>query len=322
MTKELYRTNKGQYILGDVNEALNSKLLSKYHGKVNLILTSPPFPLVKKKEYGNLQGQEYVDWMTLTINNCLDFLSEDGSLVIEIGNAWEPGRPTISTVPMEALLNIKKETGLFLCQEIIVHNPARLPSPIEWVNKQRSRLKDSWTRVWWFSKTPTPKASNLDVLKEYSKSMKSVLDKKKYNSGIRPSGHKVGEKSFLKNHGGSISPSFLDFSQKYLFDVYNSSISLSNSGHQKDYQAHCDAFAIKRHPARMQSTLVDFFIHFLTEEDDLVMDIFAGSNTTGWRSEELNRKWIGIERDWEYGIGSVGRFDDLRKDFALNKYVK
>lgn len=322
MTTELYSTGRGQYFRGDVNETLKSKTLKKYKGKINLILTSPPFPLVKKKEYGNLVGQEYIDWMTETASNCLDFLTEDGSLVIEIGNAWEAGQPTISTIPMEALLSIKKTTGLFLCQEIIVHNPARLPSPVEWVNIQRSRLKDSWTRVWWLSKTPNPKASNLNVLREYSNSMKSILKNKKYNSGKRPSGHKLGDKSFLQNNGGSISPSFLDFAQKYLFDSDNSSISLSNSANQKDYQNHCDHFALKRHPARMQSTLVDFFIHFLTEENDTVMDIFAGSNTTGWRSEELNRKWIGIERDWEYGLGSIGRFPELRKDFSPEKYVK
>lgn len=322
MIRQLYNTSHGEYYLGDVNEALQSKDLTKYKERVNLILTSPPFPLVKKKEYGNLEGQEYIEWMTTTVQNCLDFLTEDGSLVIEIGNAWEAGSPTISTIPMEALLNIKKTTGLYLCQEIIVHNPSRLPSPVEWVNKKRSRLKDSWTRVWWFSKSPHPKASNLDVLKEYSESMKSILKTKKYNAGQRPSGHKVGTTSFLKNHGGAISPSFLDFTQKYLFNTFNSSLSLSNSGQQKNYQNHCDNNAIKRHPARMQSSLVDFFLHFLTEEEDIVMDIFAGSNTTGWRCQELKRHWVGIERDWEYGIGSVGRFPELSSKFDIKQYVK
>ena len=321
MIKKLYDTSHGEYFLGDVNEALQSVKLSKYHKKINLILTSPPFPLLKKKEYGNLEGQEYIDWMTETVVNCIDFLTDDGSIVVEIGNAWESGQPTISTVPMEALLNIKKTTGLHLCQEIIVHNPARLPSPVEWVNIERSRLKDSWTRVWWFSKTPNPKATNIKVLKEYSASMKSILKKKQYNSGERPSGHKIGATSFLKDHGGAISPSFIDFTQKYLFNSLNSSISLSNSGQQKQYQKHCDDNAIKRHPARMQSTLVDFFIHFLTEENDIVMDIFAGSNTTGWRSQELNRQWVGLERDWNYGIGSVGRFSELVAKFDLKNYV-
>lgn len=321
MIRTLYSTSHGEYFLGDVNEALQSKKLLKFKNNVNLILTSPPFPLLKKKEYGNLEGQEYIDWMTTTIINCMDYLTENGSIVIEIGNAWEAGQPTISTIPMEALLNIKARTGLHLCQEIIVHNPARLPSPVEWVNRKRSRLKDSWTRVWWFSKTPHPKATNLSVLKEYSDSMKSILKKKKYNSGQRPSGHKIGETSFLKNHGGAISPSFLDFNQKYLFNTLNASMSLSNSGQQKDYQNHCDEHALKRHPARMQSSLVDFFVHFLTDEGDTIMDIFAGSNTTGWRSQELNRKWVGIERDWEYGIGSLGRFPSLSKNFEIKDFI-
>lgn len=320
MCRKLYQTGLGKYYLGDVNSTLRSTILDEYQGKINLILTSPPFPLVKKKEYGNLEGQDYIEWMTETVQNSLKYLSEDGSLVIEIGNAWNLGEPTISTIPMEALLNIKKSTGLYLCQEIIVHNPSRLPSPVEWVNKKRNRLKDSWTRVWWFSKTPYPKATNLKVLKEYSNSMRSVLKNKKYNSGLRPSGHRVGEKSFLQNNGGAISPSFLNFAEKYLFNSFNSSISLSNSGQQSQYQKHCDKFGLKRHPARMQSTLVDFFIHFLTDENDIVMDVFAGSNTTGWRSEVLNRRWVSIEREWEYGMGSIGRFEQLSENFSFEKY--
>lgn len=320
MTRKLYETHCGEFYLGDVNDSLKSKLLEKYKGKINLILTSPPFPLVSKKEYGNLEGNDYINWMVSTIENCMGFLTTNGSIVIEIGNAWEPGHPTVSTVPMEALLEVKKSTGLYLCQEIIVHNPSRLPSPVEWVNKERTRLKDSWTRVWWLSKTPNPKSSNLNVLLEYSIEMQKIIKTQKYNSGKRPSGHDVNAKSFLKNNGGSISPSFLDFSQKYLFNL-NSSLRISNSAQQKGYQTHCDKFGIKRHPARMQSALVDFFLHLLTEEDDFVMDIFAGSNTTGWRSQELKRNWIALERDWDYGIGSIGRFPELSKDFSFKSYL-
>ena len=62
-------------------------------------------------------------------------LTETGSIIIEIGNAWNPGEPTYSTLPIETLIEFKNRCDLYLCQEFIYFNPARLPGPIEWVNK-------------------------------------------------------------------------------------------------------------------------------------------------------------------------------------------
>lgn len=306
----LYTTSRGHLYTGDVLETLRKvKDFEKFRGKVNLIFTSPPFPLVKEKAYGNLKGEEYMNWMVEVSKELAGFLTEDGSMVIEIGNAWNPGEPTLSTVPMETLLRIKKETGLHLCQEIICHNPSRLPSPVQWVNIERSRLKDSYTRLWWFSKSVRPKANNLRVLKEYSDQMKGIIEKKKYNAGKRPSGYSIGSTSFLKDNGGSISASFISESDQFIFqDVLNASLIFSNSATEKKYRDYCISKNIKVHPARMSPKLVDFFIHFLTDEGDTVLDPFAGSNTTGWRSEINQRNWIGIERDRSYAIASQSRF--------------
>ncbi|WP_134946848.1 DNA methyltransferase [Salmonella enterica] len=42
---------------------------------------------------------------------------------------------------------------------------------------------------------------------------------------------------------------------------------------------------IKPHPARMNKGIVNFFIDFLTDENDLIFDPFGGSNTTGFCAE-------------------------------------
>ena len=104
----------------------------------------------------------------------------------------------------------RKTPKLHLCQHVICHNPARLPSPAEWVNVQRIRLKDSFTHVWWMSRSKNPKADNRNVLNPYGKDMKKLLRTKHYNSGTRPSGHVISEKGFLTDHGGSISANVIE----------------------------------------------------------------------------------------------------------------
>jgi len=287
-----YSTAFGEMYNMKVEEYL-SDFSYELKGKVNLIFTSPPFPLNRKKSYGNYTGEEYLEWLKVVSVSLSELLTEDGSIVIEIGNNWEKGVPIFSTLPMEALLEFKKASNLYLCQEFIVYNPSRLPTPIEWVNKRRIRVKDSFTRVWWLSKTPFPKANNRNVLVEYSKSMRKLLKTNKYNSGKRPSEHKIGEKSFFSNNGGSIAPNVL---------------TISNTNSNDKYIKYCKQNNLILHPARMPKELPEFFIKFLTEENDLVFDPFAGSNTTGEVAESLSRNWIAVESQKSYFEGSRGRF--------------
>src|SRR5437870_205803 len=105
----LYKTKLGSLYCGTAETILASSDLQKFHGKVQLVFTSPPFPLNRKKNYGNMEGKEYVKWLSELAVDLVKFLTPDGSLVIELGNAWEKGRPTMSTLSLEALLAIKKK---------------------------------------------------------------------------------------------------------------------------------------------------------------------------------------------------------------------
>src|SRR2546428_11167042 len=58
-----YKTMRGAMYRGFAEDVLRSAQAKKYRGKVQLILTSPPFPLNRKKKYGNRQGDEYVQWL-------------------------------------------------------------------------------------------------------------------------------------------------------------------------------------------------------------------------------------------------------------------
>jgi len=164
---EVYRTPLGRMLLGQIEDALSSPRFERIQGKVSLVFTSPPFPLVSKKRYGNKTGQAYVQWLKALAPKLCKLLKPDGSIVIELGNAWVRGSPVMSTLPLEALLAFKKAGRLQLCQHIICHNPARLPGPAAWVNVERIRLKDSYTHVWWMSRSAKPKADNRRVLTPY-----------------------------------------------------------------------------------------------------------------------------------------------------------
>lgn len=300
-----YATPGGRLFVGDAADVLASKPASSARGQVQLVFTSPPFPLCREKRYGNLRGEEYTRWLAGFAKPLADYLTPTGSIVIELGNGWEAGRPTVSTASLKALLAFQEAAGLHLCQEFIGYNPARLPTPAEWVTVRRIRVKDAYTRLWWLSPTPHPKADNRRVLTAYSDSMKKLLQKGTYNGGARPSGHHVGHKSFLKQNGGAIPPNVLIPPAD---DLPATVIPISNTGSRSQYLDACRAMNVVGHPARMSEALVDFFVRFLTDPGDLVLDPFAGSNTTGAVAESLGRRWIGIERDEEYARASRARF--------------
>jgi DNA modification methylase len=305
--EKAYSTKIGTMWQGKIESALKNQALISQVGKVDLIFTSPPYPLIKKKEYGNKVGEEYLDWLRSLAPKLTELLSPTGSIVIELGNAWVPGRPEMSTLPVRSLLAFQEAADLHLCQHLIWQNPARLPSPAQWVNIERSRLKDSFTHVWWLGKNERPKADNRRVLVPYGKDMKKLLEKQAYNSGKRPSGHVISSKGFLKNHGGAISSSVL-----YPEDtdrIPNSLLEYANTNWDNNYSAFCKEHDLPAHPARMPMALAAFMIQFLTEPGDLVLDPFAGSNTTGATAESLDRKWISIEAQAAYVEGSRSRFE-------------
>lgn len=288
-----YKTRLGTMYVSTVEQLIDSKVGHRLKGSVQLIFTSPPFPLNRKKRYGNKTGDAYLKWLSDLAPHLVDLLTPDGSIVMELGNAWEPGKPVMSTLALRAMLEFLETAQLNLCQQFICHNPARLPSPAQWVNVERIRVKDSFTYVWWMSPSERPKADNRKVLTPYKKDMQNLLETGSYNGGLRPSGHRIGETSFVKDNGGAIPPSVLE---------------IANTSSGNDYRRYCRDHAIVAHPAPMQPGLAEFFVKFLTDEGDLVLDPFGGSNTTGAVAEQLARRWVATEPSAEYVEGSKGRF--------------
>ncbi len=301
--KPLYRTRLGQAIVGDSLILLDGI----EPNSIDLVITSPPFALQRKKDYGNKDQKEYVDWLLGFISKVKRVLRETGSFVLDLGGAYEKGLPVRSIYNYRILVRACDELGLRLAEEFFWFNPAKLPSPIEWVNKRKIRVKDAVNTIWWFSKSDFPKADVRKVLVPYSDRMQQLLKNasKFYKPKSRPSGHDISS-AFDRDNGGAI-PSNL--------------LAIPNTESNSKYMRHCKMAGVEYHPARFPLELPTFFIQFLTDPGDLVLDIFAGSNTTGEAAENLDRKWIAIEMEHSYLAASAFRFvDELNSQEARGLY--
>jgi DNA modification methylase len=319
-----FKTKNGVFYKGDAVSIL--KNFKQLRGKIQLIITSPPFPLNNKKSYGNLRGEKYLKWFTSLAPLFAEMLTPDGSVVIEIGNAWEEGRPVQSLLPLQSLMGFlgNQEARFRLCQEFICYNPSRLPSPAAWVTTKRMRTVDSYTHVWWMAKTDYPKADNGRVLRPYSNSMKALLARQKFNAGKRPSEHVISEDGFLKDCGGSIAHNFFEIDSldpKREHRLPNA-FSFSNTSSNDYFSRVCKKRNIVPHPARMPMGLAAFFIQFLTDRGNLVLDPFAGTNTTGYTAQRLGRKWVAIEAKKEYATQARIRFQDPAFKTQLKRKIK
>ena len=280
---------------------------------IDLVMTSPPFALQREKTYGNVDQEAYVDWLFAFCEKVYRVLSPTGSFVIDLGGAYQSKRPVRSLYNYRILIKLCDELDFRLAEEFFWHNPSKLPSPIEWVNKRKIRAKDSVNTVWWLSKTDYPKANVSQVLVPYSDRMKKLHEnpEKYYKPKERPSGHDIG-KNFATDNGGAIPSNLLQ---------------IPNTESNSRYIQLCKAAGISPHPARFPQKLPAFFINFLTEPGDKVLDIFAGSNTTGFSAEISQRQWLAFEQSKEYLSASAFRFlapDDSNDEATLlfEKLVK
>lgn len=288
----LYTTKYGAAYVGDSLELLDC--ISS--DSIDLVITSPPFALLREKSYGNVEQAAYIDWLFAFCKKVYRVLAPQGSFVIDLGGAYQTKRPVRSLYNYRILIKLCDELDLRLAEEFFWYNPSKLPSPIEWVNKRKIRAKDSVNTVWWLSKTDNPKANVSNVLVPYSERMKKLHKdpNKYYKPKERPSGHDIGT-SFAIDNGGAIPSNLLQ---------------IPNTESNSQYIQLCKAVNIPAHPARFPQKLPMFFINFLTEPGDIVLDIFAGSNTTGAAAEALQRHWIAFEQNQSYLAASAFRFVD------------
>ena len=229
----LYTTQLGQAYVGDSLDLLPRLSADS----VDLVITSPPFALQRQKEYGNETEDAHVDWLLQFAEPVKRVLKPTGSFVLDLGGAYQSGRPVRSLYNFRVMLRLCDEHGFRLAEEFFWHNPAKLPSPIEWVNKRKIRAKDSVNTVWWFAKADFPKADVRRVLaplradEETAGKPRELLPPE-----TSPSGHDISGR-FASDNGGAIPSNLLQ---------------IPNTESNSAYQRHYATVGVKLHPARFR----------------------------------------------------------------------
>ena len=140
--------------------------------------------------------------------------------------------------------------------------------------------------------------------------MERLIRTQKYNRGPRPSGWIASEK-WGRDNGGAIPPNFLtEDGLAGLFNVLVESNTSSNDPMRRALREE----GVKAHPAIFPLSLPEFFILFTTNEGDVVLDPFCGSNTTGFVAEKLGRQWISIDKERRYLTASMARWSSEQQN--------
>jgi DNA modification methylase len=283
----VYETENGVALFGRAEDAIG------YidDGSIQLILTSPPYPLLRKKEYGNVSADEYIEWFLHIARDWPRKMTPDGSLVLNLADVWNPGVPTMSLYQERLILRLAEDLGFRLAQRFAWLNPSKMPTPAEWVTVRRVRVKPSIEQIWWLSQSDHPFADNRAILRPYSDSMMYRIRQGGERGAERPSGHNLKPGAFATDNGGSIPDNLLV---------------AANTDSNTTYQRYCRERGVKVHPARFPGQLPNTMIRLLTRENDTVYDPFGGSLTTAEEAERLNRRWITSEMHLDYLVGGVG----------------
>lgn len=264
---------------------------------VQLLCTSPPYPLNRRKAYANQhEAKTHVAWVLHVVERYLRKMHPEGSIALNVGPTWNPGRPTHSTWMERLVIALEDELQLHLCQTLYWENPAKLPGPAAWTTRKRVRLTDRIERILWFSPTENPYADNRAVLVPYSPSFEAVLRAGGERAQQRPSGHRLREGAFSRDNGGAIPGTLLR---------------IPNTGSNDAYSRRCREAGVPIHPARFPAALPEFLIRFLTREGDLVVDPLCGSGRTARAADRLRRRWVCGDVARAYLRGAAFHLDDL-----------
>jgi DNA modification methylase len=231
------------------------------NNSVSLVVTSPPYAMQRKFQYGGIAEKDYpqwtVDWMELLKQK----LKDDASVMINIRPHIKNGE--ISDYVLRTRLALR-EAGWKECEELIWVKTTSPPMG------STERPRRAWESILWFSKTNKPKC--------YPKANGTESNR------IGFAGSKFEEGGTSHIHAGQNLPT-----QKGVARCVDY-IMVGTGNVEKGYN----------HPAMFPPELPEYLIKMLSDEGDLVLDPFIGSGTTGRVAERLNRKWIGFEINKEY----------------------
>ena len=284
----IFTTDSGAFLWGLAEDAIGHV----EDASVAAIWTSPPYPLLTQKRYGDphAAGVGYVDWLSGMVESWLPKLDgDDASILLNLGDAWMPGMPSISTYQERLIVRLEDRLGLKLAQRFTWWNTSAPPGPTLWTCIRKVRVKQAAETIWWLSRSGHARGDNQRVLLPYADDRPAAVGARTK----RPNGHWMRGHAFERDNGGAIAGNVLP---------------IANGSQDRAYFKACREAGLPVHPARFPADLARFFIGLTTEEGETVLDPFGGSGTTAMVAEEMRRRWISIEAMREYAEGARLRF--------------
>lgn len=288
-----FSTGLGIAIIADCHQ-----FFSGFKENIDLVFTSPPYPLAIQRNYGNVSESEYVDWLCRTIEPVIHLLHDGASICLNVGNdIFLSKSPARSLYRERLVLALSDRFGLHKMDELIWHNPNKAPTPIQWASLQRVQLNSGYEPVYWFTNNPQKvKSNNQAVLMPHTEQHKKLIA----NGGNQT--HRVsGDGSHVKKVGA--------YQNQTAGKIPRNVLSIPHDARSnKPWFDKLKEMGLPQHGALFPLALAEFFVRFLTKENDLVVDPFSGGFTTSLAAEKLNRRWVGTEQILEYVQGAKLRF--------------
>ena len=315
--KELLPIRRGLTVLAfstDLGVALWSNAEDGFAGldqEITLCFTSSPYPLQNPRAYGNVDANQFVDFICSTLEPVIERLTDDGSLVLNVTNdIFLSKSPARSTYLERLVIALEDRLSLFLMDRIIWSNPSKLPGPTYWASVTRQQLNVGWEPVLWFAKNPLKvKSNNRRVLNAHTPQQAKLIAQ-----GGEKREAVYGDGAYRLNHGS--------FGNRTLGSIPKNVI--HHSHHcpwGSRYRQYCKDQGLPQHSAGMPFAIAEFFIKFLTDEGDLVADLFGGRVMTGRAAESLGRRWWVTELMHQYLAGGAGLFKSAA-GFAENPALR
>lgn len=260
--------NNVNFKLNTIYQGDAKKVLKSFpDSSVNLILTSPPYANKRKKAYGGIPADVYVEWFSDISTELYRVLKLDGSFIL---NIKEGANGEKEVYVLDLIKKMREQKWLWI-EEYVWRKTTSMPG--WWPN----RFRDGWERCLHFTKSHKFQMHQDRVMVpigDWSKTRMRNLSKN-------------DKKRRFSSTGSGLGTNILNW-----------------SGRDKVYPDNVLEFAPvcnnKKHSAAFPEELPTWFIKLFTNKNNVVLDPFIGSGTTAVASIKNNRNFLGVEKYSKY----------------------